>query len=115
MTKIEPPSLGPLLGRYEYTDATSDKFWLVEFDPKALSYVTSWGKNGYPHQGQKFGLTGQEALKKVQEKITKGYRKVAGDPGEERRSAAERVAMKRAARQEELSAAEEFMMELKKL
>ena len=115
---MDSPTLGKLLGRYEFKDATSDKFWGITYDHKSANYVTSWGKNGYPAQGTRNGLTGKEALKKVQEKISKGYRKVgdaveAGDEPvkSEREMAIGRIEKKRAEKRK----ASEFMDELKKL
>ena len=67
-------SLESLLGNYVYRDDKSDKFWCIEYNKSKGTYVTSWGKNGYPAQGRKVGLTGTEALKKIREKISTGYR-----------------------------------------
>jgi predicted DNA-binding WGR domain protein len=118
------PSLKGLLGRYEYRDSASDKFWQISFDPDTGTYLTEWGKNGRPPQDSKAGLNGKEALKKIQEKISKGYRLttlVEIDPYEaleaesprkrEIREAQERVKEKR----EETITASTFMQELKKL
>jgi len=67
-----------MLGRYEYTDNTSNKFWHIYFDPASKSYITEWGKIGSPPQGRKGGLSEGEAYRKIQEKRGKGYRLVGG-------------------------------------
>lgn len=66
-------SLDGMLGRYEYKDERSDKFWQITYDVPSGTYTTEWGRNGRPPQDSKPGLTGTEALKKIQEKIAKGY------------------------------------------
>ena len=71
---MSPASLKGLLGRYEFTDGDrSDKFWSVEYSALDGTYTTKWGKNGLPAQGHRHGLSGTEAFKKINEKISKGY------------------------------------------
>jgi len=72
---MREPSLEGLLGRYEYKDDKSDKFWRIEFNSSTGNYDVSWGKNGYPPPPKNnIAYTGAQAIKKVQEKIAKGYR-----------------------------------------
>ena len=67
-----------MLGRYEMVnpDTNTDKFWSCTYDKKNNLYTTSWGRNGTAGQ-YKFCLTEDEAYKKINEKISKGYVKVA--------------------------------------
>jgi len=65
-------------GRWEFRDASSDKFWQLSFEPVSGSYLTEWGRNGKPAQAMKGGLSEAEARKKIREKESKGYRFVGG-------------------------------------
>lgn len=65
-----------LVGRYECTENGSSKFWtLMKSTEEADSYACEWGRIGSPPAGQKF-MDGKTAIKKVNEKLAKGYRKV---------------------------------------
>jgi len=120
MKKVDPSLIG-LLGRYEFTAGTSNKFWSIEFDPHGGTYTTIWGRIGtlgsFKRMGQvKYGLTGVEALKKIQEKVQKGYLlKSERIPSEEQIEAAKRVALKREGRAREQKEAYDFMEELRNI
>lgn len=64
-----------LLGRYEFCDKGSNKFWTCIFNTTTKMYDTEWGKNGYGAQGTKRGLSEREAAQKIREKMNKGYKK----------------------------------------
>lgn len=114
MKKVDPSLIG-LLGRYEFTAGTSNKFWSIEFDPHGGTYTTRWGRIGTLGQ-VKYGLTGVEALKKIQEKVQKGYLlKSERIPSEEQIEAAKRVALKREGRAREQKEAYDFMEELRNI
>jgi predicted DNA-binding WGR domain protein len=59
-----------MLGRYEYKDEKSDKFWTIE--KVGPEYKATWGRIGSAGQGPKIYTEG-EAYDKIQEKISKGY------------------------------------------
>ena len=61
-----------LLGRYEYRDDRSDKFWTIELSDRPYTYRVTWGRNGRPPQGEKYYDEGM-ANHKLNEKIAKGY------------------------------------------
>jgi len=108
-------SLSSLLGRYEYTDEKSNKFWECVYESELGTYTTSWGRIGSRGQS-KVGLTGKEALKKIQEKIAKGYIVHAqGDrldnKNTDQMQATRRMKEKRKDREE----INEFMEELRKI
>lgn len=114
MKKVDPSLIG-LLGRYEFTAGTSNKFWSIEFDPHGGTYTTTWGRIGTIGL-EKSGLTGVEALKKIQEKVQKGYLlKSERIPSEEQIEAAKRVALKREGRAREQKEAYDFMEELRNI
>jgi predicted DNA-binding WGR domain protein len=80
---MDKPSLKQMLGIYEYHDDSfgkrgSHKFWEIHYDSREGTYTTAWGRVGARAQAKQ-GLSGSEALKKIQEKIGKGYHKV-GEP-----------------------------------
>jgi len=70
----EQPSLESLLGVYQYINASTNsrKFWAIHYDEGHGTYTTAWGRIGTVGQ-TKQGLSGSEALTKIQEKISKGY------------------------------------------
>jgi len=105
-------SLSSLLGRYEYTDEKSNKFWECVYESELGTYTTSWGRIGSRGQS-KVGLTGKEALKKIQEKIAKGYRldKLWSNKNTDQMQATRRMKEKRKDREE----INEFMEELRKI
>jgi predicted DNA-binding WGR domain protein len=116
---MKEPTLTPLLGRYEYRDEKSDKFWQIKYVPKIGQYLAEWGRNGRPPQDS-MSYSGADALKTIREKVAKGYRLVkeeetVGDPVSRQdrlaSEAKERVDEKRKNRKEAL----DFMAELKKL
>ena len=108
-TELDDPTLDILLGRYEYSDGDrSDKFWTIRFEEKSGTYFCQWGRNGCDPQGTKHGLTGKEALRKISEKISKGY--VLAERMEQTEARA-RMKKKRQEREE----AFDFIDELKKL
>lgn len=61
------------LGRYEYYNSSqnSDKFWSIKFI-KENCYEVMYGKNGYGPQ-QTLEINEAVALKRIKEKIAKGY------------------------------------------
>ena len=66
------------LGRYEYRDNNSDKYWHIIYDRTKQVYLAQWGKRSNPSpQGQK-EYSEAEVRKKVVEKQKKGYYKVNG-------------------------------------
>lgn len=107
-------SLRGLLGRYEFHDnnANSHKFWTISYDSKNGSYIRTWGRIGADGQSQN-DLTGVGALKLIQEKISKGYRKVEDEIPERKalRERAERLKDRKKKEEEAI----DVMAEIKKL
>jgi predicted DNA-binding WGR domain protein len=65
-----------MFGRYEFRGDGSKKFWHIVFDMTSQTYTASWGRIGNSAQSKKYSRA--EAMKKIQEKIKKGYIKVKG-------------------------------------
>jgi len=64
------------LGRYEYTDERSNKYWEIRaVDHSQPLYVASWGRIGAAPQETEY-LGTDTVYKKIREKIAKGYVKV---------------------------------------
>lgn len=63
------------LGRYEYHNDSenSHKFYHIVYDRNQQTYIAAWGRVGT--KGQYKAYTEAEALRKIREKIGKGYRK----------------------------------------
>lgn len=60
------------LGVYVYRNGNSNKFWsCMPNNDKEDTYLTSWGRYGTRGQSKNVGYW--EAVKKIQEKIRKGY------------------------------------------
>jgi predicted DNA-binding WGR domain protein len=121
------------VGRYEYSEGGSDKFYELRIDTKTGEHVVTWGRNGRPPQGEQ-RLDKYEAIKRVREKLAKGYRRASepiisvedgfivareksfGIPERDARiSAAARMDIKREVRKAELDEKQEFLKALKKL
>lgn len=121
------------IGRYEYKQEGSDKFYELRIDIKTKEHVVTWGRNGRPPQGEQ-RLDKYEAIKRVREKMAKGYRRasepiisvedgfiVAREPSypiperDARKSAEARVAIKRETRKAELDEKQAFLAALKKI
>jgi predicted DNA-binding WGR domain protein len=85
------------LGRYEYSDGSSNKFWTIE--KHGSEYAATWGRIGTAGQGPKI-YSEAEAYQKISEKISKGYTLVAGPKLTEQAEAKKRVDVKRAERKE---------------
>lgn len=66
------------LGRYEFKDEKSNKFWTIAKDGEM--FVATFGKIGSTGQTHIY-TTELEARKKAREKISKGYRLVQGLSG----------------------------------
>jgi len=64
-----------LLGRYEFTDwsKNSNKFWHIIFNTSKNEYVVHYGRIGNKGVMHKYNET--QALKKIKDKIRKGYKK----------------------------------------
>jgi predicted DNA-binding WGR domain protein len=60
------------LGRYEFSEGSSNKFWTIEKN-SAGEYVATWGRIGTTGQGSKV-YTQAEVYDKICEKVSKGYR-----------------------------------------
>ena len=75
-------SVPSLVGRYEYTEGTSSKFWTIR-KRGPDQYEAQWGRIGRPPQG---GATYDtfKAAKKINDKISKGYVRVAETERDER-------------------------------
>ena len=95
-----------MLGRYEYSDGSSNKFWQILPDGHGM-YAATWGRIGTAGQGPKLYDEG-EAYTKINEKISKGYSKVSGI---EQTEAKMRVEAKRGDRKDAI----DFMAELRKV
>lgn len=65
-----------MFGRYEYRGGSSKKFWHIVYDLSTETYTASWGRIGNSPQSKVY--TRAQALKKIQEKLNKGYVKVKG-------------------------------------
>lgn len=63
------------LGRYELKDETHNKFYEVVYDTANGWFCVFWGRIGSRPQSQD-GVTSIEMIKKVREKLSKGYRRV---------------------------------------
>lgn len=66
-----------MFGRYEYRGGSKRKFWHIVYDLSTETYTASWGRIGKPPKGTT-DYTREETLKKIQEKLKKGYVKVKG-------------------------------------
>lgn len=66
-----------MLGRYEYSDETSNKFWKIVESKRPGHYEATWGRIGTAGQGQTV-YEAIQAQKKINEKISKGYLLVGG-------------------------------------
>jgi predicted DNA-binding WGR domain protein len=97
-----------MLGRYEFSDGSSNKFWTIN-DVGGGDYAATWGRIGTAGQGPKV-YTEAEAYQKINEKISKGYQRV-DDHLVPRKEAADRVGAKRAERKTAIN----FMEELRKV
>lgn len=95
-----------MIGRYEYTDAKSNKFWQLEESSDGL-YRATWGRIGADGQSTEYDRGTAE--KKVREKLAKGYVLV-----EETRRKDSFFKVKRDKPREEKPAFD-FMAELKKV
>jgi predicted DNA-binding WGR domain protein len=70
-----------MLGRYEYynSEINSDKFWHIVYDMNQATFVACWGRNRPGNRGaQSKTYTEAEAIKKIREKMKKGYKKISG-------------------------------------
>ena len=65
------------LGRYEFVGGTSSKYWHIILDATRSVYIAKWGRIGNAPQGSK-EYTYEEAMKKISQKIKKGYAKEDG-------------------------------------
>jgi predicted DNA-binding WGR domain protein len=101
--------LTTMLGRYEYKDGKSAKFWEIELMAGG-NYRATYGRIG--SAGQSTDYDEITAIKKIREKISKGYLKVS-DEKAERLAAIKRLEEKK----EELDSNYEsdFMRELRAL
>ena len=101
------PSLGELVGRYECTTEGHNKFWELTYNKDKGLYEARWGAIGSAGQGPT-EYTGDQARKKIQEKLAKGYGLVG--------NASERDEVTRDAREAVKNHREkvDFMKELKK-
>lgn len=80
------------VGRYEFHDANagkrgSHKYWELVYDPDQDCYSAYWGRIGATPQRKQF-MSGMDSLKKISEKISKGYQYIGAaisclerDPG----------------------------------
>lgn len=91
-----------MLGRYELSDGSSNKFWSIERTASG-DYAATWGRIGTAGQGPKIYSEG-EAYAKISEKISKGYSRVGGT-----------VTRKMAEAKEPKRPAFDFLGELKKV
>ncbi len=107
------PSLAGLTGRYEFHDDSinSHKYWTLTYDKREGTYTTAWGRIGSRGQA-KPGLSGDQALKKVQEKISKGYKLIKKDGTKMGGVAKKKKAKKKEDTQSEVL---NFLEELKKI
>lgn len=73
------------LGRYEFVDEKSNKFWecLKDGDHPGM-FATRWGSNKQTKTKHniKAGMSLTEAANKISEKINKGYRLVQHNPND---------------------------------
>ena len=65
-----------MFGRYEFKEGGSRKFWHIVYDLTTQTCTASWGRIGNSPQHKQYSKS--EALKKIKEKISKGYIKVQG-------------------------------------
>jgi len=68
------------VGRYEFHDENygkhgSHKFWEIVWNPTKDCFAAYWGRIG-AHPQVKHEMSGHDALKKISEKISKGYQYV---------------------------------------
>lgn len=68
-------SLDDVLGRYEYSDEKSNKFWVI--CRRGDGYEALWGRIGASPQSTSYEE--HQVLKKIREKIAKGYVKVENE------------------------------------
>ena len=67
------------LGRYENVGGGSNKYWHVVYNKTTQCYVAQWGRiEKRQPQGQK-EYSEKEVIKKVREKLKKGYSSVKGN------------------------------------
>lgn len=65
------------MGRYEFVGGGSNKFWHIVYNKTTQEYVAKWGAITAKNFQSKV-YTRKEAMKKINEKLNKGYRKVSG-------------------------------------
>jgi predicted DNA-binding WGR domain protein len=65
-----------ILGRYEFRDGKSNKYWWIIHDKTNGNYVAKWGRIGAVGGTKIYSLA--EARKKIMEKRDKGYIKKQG-------------------------------------
>lgn len=61
------------VGRYEYSDAKSNKYWEVVFDNTDGTFTVFWGRIGASPQVQE-NQDLNHVVKKINEKVAKGYK-----------------------------------------
>jgi len=79
---IRIPFSKHMLGRYEYTDAKSNKFWEIRMLDEN-EFEATWGRIGAT-KGQSTTYDADTAFKKINEKIAKGYVQVGRSTKPER-------------------------------
>jgi predicted DNA-binding WGR domain protein len=65
-----------ILGRYEYRDGKSNKYWWIIHDKTNDNFIAKWGRIGTVNGTKIYSLS--EARKKISEKRAKGYQKKEG-------------------------------------
>jgi predicted DNA-binding WGR domain protein len=65
-----------ILGRYEYCESGSNKYWWIVHDKTNGNFIAKWGRIGTVHGTKIYSLS--EAMKKISEKRAKGYTKKEG-------------------------------------
>lgn len=78
-------NLSDYLGRYEFVDEKSNKFWECLKDGDSPGkFATRWGSNKQTKTKHniKAGMSSSEAATKIAEKINKGYKMVQHNPND---------------------------------